>query len=177
MTIVIEAVERLFEEKEIKDPNLLLYVGCIGLGINIVGLFVFGHAHSHNVPSLPVDEDSSDASSLSESEVNTTPSVRTDEAPEADALEEKKLSQARENTMLVLEKTDPEKFTSSKKKIVVAQKNKKKTPKCHILCNSFYMYFFLLINFPNNSIFDLENSPRLIIRLLIVSTGKKRNKD
>ena len=135
LTIVIEAVERLFEEKEIKDPNLLLYVGCIGLAINVVGLFVFGHAHSHNAPSLPIDEDSSDASSSSESEVNTTPSVKIDEAPD----DEKKLGQARENTMLVLEKTDQENFNTSKKKISVAQKNKKKTPKCHILCKFFFL--------------------------------------
>ena len=151
LTIVIEAVERLFEEKEIKDPNLLLYVGCVGLGINIVGLFVFGHAHSHNVPSLPVDEDSSDISSASESEINTTPSVRTrcDEALEAVAHEDKKLSQARENTMLVLEKSDPDKLkVVSKKKIAVAQKNKKKTPRCHILCEfNFKLYLLNSINF------------------------------
>ena len=148
LTIVIEAVERLFEEKEIKDPNLLLYVGCVGLGINIVGLFVFGHAHSHNVPSIPVDEDSSDISSASESEINTTPSVRTDEALEAVAHEDKKLSQARENTMLVLEKSDPDKVkAASKKKIAVAQKNKKKTPRCHILCEFNFKLYQLTISF------------------------------
>jgi zinc transporter 1 len=66
LTIVIEAVERLFEAREIKDPHLLLYVGAIGLSINIVGLFVFGHAHSHGAPQLIVDTD--DESDESEDE-------------------------------------------------------------------------------------------------------------
>lgn len=56
--IIIEAVERLIEEKEIKDPKLLLIVGAIGLSVNIVGLFIFGHAHSHNLP-VAIDEDES----------------------------------------------------------------------------------------------------------------------
>lgn len=62
LTIVVEAVERLFEAREIKDPHLLLYVGSIGLAINVVGLFVFGHAHSHGAPQLIVDTDESDES-------------------------------------------------------------------------------------------------------------------
>lgn len=48
--IVIEAVERLFEPQTLKDIDLLLYVGIIGLLINLAGLFLFGHGHSHNVP-------------------------------------------------------------------------------------------------------------------------------
>ena len=47
-TIFVEALERLTHTEEIKDPNLLLIVGSIGLLINILGLFLFaGHAHSH----------------------------------------------------------------------------------------------------------------------------------
>lgn len=48
--IVIEAVERLFEPQTLMDIDLLLYVGIIGLLINLAGLFLFGHGHSHNVP-------------------------------------------------------------------------------------------------------------------------------
>ncbi|CAF0718100.1 unnamed protein product [Brachionus calyciflorus] len=43
----VEAIERFFEPKQIEDPKLMLIVGSIGLGINLVGLFIFGHAHSH----------------------------------------------------------------------------------------------------------------------------------
>ena len=47
-TIFVEALERLTHTEEIKDPNLLLIVGSLGLLINILGLFLFaGHAHSH----------------------------------------------------------------------------------------------------------------------------------
>jgi len=45
--ILIEAIERLFDPKQIKDIDLLLYVGLTGLIINLAGLFLFGHAHSH----------------------------------------------------------------------------------------------------------------------------------
>ena len=54
--IVIEAIERLFEAKEIHDPELLLIVGAIGLSVNLVGLVIFGHAHSHGI-SAPVEEE------------------------------------------------------------------------------------------------------------------------
>jgi zinc transporter 1 len=57
---VVEAVERLIEQKEIHNPNLLLIVGFIGLTINLIGLFIFGHAHSHNLPAIPSDSDSED---------------------------------------------------------------------------------------------------------------------
>ena len=44
----MEALQRLFHNEEIHDPNLLLIVGGIGLAINIVGLILFsGHGHSH----------------------------------------------------------------------------------------------------------------------------------
>lgn len=57
---MVEAVERLIEQKEIHNPNLLLIVGLIGLTINLIGLFIFGHAHSHNLPAIPSDSDSED---------------------------------------------------------------------------------------------------------------------
>lgn len=58
--MLIEAIERLFETKEIEDPKLLLIVGLIGLGINLLGLFIFGHAHSHSLPKVVDDDDQSD---------------------------------------------------------------------------------------------------------------------
>lgn len=58
--MLLEAVERLFETKEIEDPKLLLVVGLIGLAINLLGLFIFGHAHSHTLPKVIDEGDQSD---------------------------------------------------------------------------------------------------------------------
>ena len=47
-TIFIEAIERFYSLEPIQKPDLLLVVGGIGLGINIIGLMMFsGHGHSH----------------------------------------------------------------------------------------------------------------------------------
>lgn len=105
--IVIEAVERLFEEKEIHDPNLLLIVGCIGLFINVVGLFIFGHAHSHGGPHIPVEDDSDDSDSETEDLIDKTPneqidsvnSIKTDAETNQDAQSKAK----NDKTMLVME--------------------------------------------------------------------------
>lgn len=64
----MEAVERLIEQREIHEPKLLLYVGIIGLTINVIGLFIFGHAHSHNLPPMPDDSDDSEEEENNESE-------------------------------------------------------------------------------------------------------------
>jgi zinc transporter 1 len=49
LTIVFDAIKRFLTPEVIKDVNLLLIVGSIGLGINIIGLFLFQgfHGHSH----------------------------------------------------------------------------------------------------------------------------------
>ncbi|KAI9714195.1 MAG: hypothetical protein M1812_006416 [Candelaria pacifica] len=48
VSIFIEAVTRLFEVPEVKNPMLILIVGAIGLTCNIAGLLLFGgHDHSH----------------------------------------------------------------------------------------------------------------------------------
>ena len=48
-TILIEALQRFASDEIIEDPDLLLIVGGIGLGINIIGLFMFGsHSHGHS---------------------------------------------------------------------------------------------------------------------------------
>jgi zinc transporter 1 len=49
LTIVFDAIKRFFQPEPIENVNLLLIVGSVGLGINIVGLFLFQgfHGHSH----------------------------------------------------------------------------------------------------------------------------------
>ena len=49
-TIFVEAIERLTHAHVIEQVDTLLYVGIVGLVINIMGLFLFhghGHGHSH----------------------------------------------------------------------------------------------------------------------------------
>lgn len=43
-TICVEAVERLVSREAIEDAHLLLYVGGVGLAINLLGLCLF---HDH----------------------------------------------------------------------------------------------------------------------------------
>lgn len=49
LTIVFDAIKRFFNPEPIENVNLLLIVGSVGLGINIIGLFLFQgfHGHSH----------------------------------------------------------------------------------------------------------------------------------
>lgn len=49
LTIVFDAIKRFVEPEPIENVNLLLIVGSIGLGINIIGLLLFQgfHGHSH----------------------------------------------------------------------------------------------------------------------------------
>jgi Co/Zn/Cd efflux system component len=56
LSIVIEAIKRFVEKQDIKEVDLLLYVACVGLAINVVGLFIFGHGHSHGVPTDAVEQ-------------------------------------------------------------------------------------------------------------------------
>lgn len=46
MSIFLEAIQRFVEPQEVKNPKLVLIVGCLGLASNIVGLVLF-HDHSH----------------------------------------------------------------------------------------------------------------------------------
>ncbi|XP_015923668.1 proton-coupled zinc antiporter SLC30A1 [Parasteatoda tepidariorum] len=47
-SIFVEALKRFYKPEEIHNPVLILYVGTIGLLVNIIGLFLFhGHGHSH----------------------------------------------------------------------------------------------------------------------------------
>jgi len=49
LTIVFDAIRRFVDPEPIENINLLLIVGSVGLGINIIGLFLFQgfHGHSH----------------------------------------------------------------------------------------------------------------------------------
>lgn len=135
MGIVVEAIERLFEEKEIHDPKLLLIVGCIGLFINIVGLFIFGHAHSHGGPQLPVEDDSDESDSETEDLIDKTPNEQIDSVNSIKTeLDTNQDGQSKTNntakTLLVME--EPLKSEANKS----SAKNKKaeiKKSKCLIL--------------------------------------------
>ncbi|XP_055690711.1 proton-coupled zinc antiporter SLC30A1 [Lutzomyia longipalpis] len=52
-SITIEACKRFIEEERIHEPKLLVIVGCVGLLVNVVGLFLLyehgGHGHSHSL--------------------------------------------------------------------------------------------------------------------------------
>ena len=48
MSIFLEAIQRFVEVQEVKNPMLVLIVGCLGLASNILGLFLFhDHGHAH----------------------------------------------------------------------------------------------------------------------------------
>jgi zinc transporter 1 len=48
MSIFLEAIQRFVEPQKVSNPKLVLIVGCLGLGSNILGLFLFHeHGHSH----------------------------------------------------------------------------------------------------------------------------------
>lgn len=46
LSIFLEAIQRLVEPQEVRNPKLVLIVGCLGLFSNFVGLALF-HDHSH----------------------------------------------------------------------------------------------------------------------------------
>jgi len=50
LTIIFDTIKRYISPEPIENPTLLLIVGSIGLGINIIGLFLFQgyHGHSHS---------------------------------------------------------------------------------------------------------------------------------
>ncbi|CAF1240606.1 unnamed protein product [Adineta ricciae] len=49
LTIIFDTIKRYIQPEPIENPTLLLIVGSVGLGINIIGLFLFQgfHGHSH----------------------------------------------------------------------------------------------------------------------------------
>jgi len=58
-SITVESIKRFLEPEEIKDPKLILIVGGVGLGINLVGMLLFGdvgHGHSHGGSDSPKEK-------------------------------------------------------------------------------------------------------------------------
>ncbi|RAK79073.1 cation diffusion facilitator family transporter [Aspergillus fijiensis CBS 313.89] len=52
LSIFLEAIQRLVEPQEVKNPKFVCIVGCLGLLSNLIGLVLFhdhshGHGHSH----------------------------------------------------------------------------------------------------------------------------------
>ena len=82
--IVIEALKRLFKPEAVEDIDLLLYVGILGLLINIAGLFLFGHGHSHSIPHAEEDDEDEDNEAFDDKEVQkplNSASVQTNPNP------------------------------------------------------------------------------------------------
>lgn len=53
-SIMVESLKRFYEVEDIHQPDLILYVGALGLLVNIVGLALFHrHGHSHHVHQRP----------------------------------------------------------------------------------------------------------------------------
>ncbi|WEW60010.1 Zinc resistance conferring protein [Emydomyces testavorans] len=56
MSIFLEAIQRLVEPQQVKNPKLVLIVGCLGLLSNFVGLVLFHeHSHGHGHAEAPIE--------------------------------------------------------------------------------------------------------------------------
>ena len=59
-SITVESLKRFYEPEPIHDPKLILWVGTMGLVVNLVGLCLFhehgsSHGHSHGISRSVVD--------------------------------------------------------------------------------------------------------------------------
>lgn len=54
-SIFVESLKRFYTPEEIHDPVLILYVGTIGLLVNIIGLFLF-HGNLNFIFSKNIDK-------------------------------------------------------------------------------------------------------------------------
>jgi len=129
LTILFKAIERLIELNPLKEIDLLLYTGSLGLMINLLGLFVFGHGHSHGV-SHELDQDTSKLGDENDEDlfkINET----------AERCEEDIVLEVRtiENDALITNRVKLEENTDDVLSISVVN-NKKKNKKrcCVILC-------------------------------------------
>ncbi|KAF9517516.1 hypothetical protein BS47DRAFT_1326273 [Hydnum rufescens UP504] len=74
LSIFLEAIVRFFSVPEISNPKLVVIVGSLGLGSNILGLFLFhehDHSHEHDTSSVHESPNKTKASTAVVSE--TTP--------------------------------------------------------------------------------------------------------
>lgn len=71
VTIVLDAVTRLFDPPKISNPEVILLVGCFGLASNLVGFLVLGgHGHSHGPEQGEHDHDHGHAHGHSHDELS-----------------------------------------------------------------------------------------------------------
>ncbi|KAK4331282.1 putative Zinc/cadmium resistance protein (putative) [Rhodotorula toruloides] len=89
-SIVLQAIERLIEPEEVTEPLLVLIVGAVGLGLNIVSALVVhdhgGHGHSHDGSTSshgshshsPVAGDEGQSSSTGDIELSSVPDKHAD---------------------------------------------------------------------------------------------------
>ena len=47
-SISVQAIKRFLVVEKIENPKMILIVGGVGLLINLVGMLIFGHGHSHH---------------------------------------------------------------------------------------------------------------------------------
>jgi len=128
LSMAVEAVKHLFEPHPLKDINLILYTGIIGLIINLLGLLVFGHGHSHGVS----HEEDLDTSELNDCNNVTKTSEFADKSGNAIELE----IRAVENDALVRTRVKLDDQPDDKYSTVVKTKKKNKNRCCKILCKS-----------------------------------------
>ncbi|KDQ58281.1 hypothetical protein JAAARDRAFT_155994 [Jaapia argillacea MUCL 33604] len=48
VSMLLQTVERFIRPQDVTQPKLVLMVGCIGLGLNILSAVTVGHGHSHS---------------------------------------------------------------------------------------------------------------------------------
>lgn len=92
VSIVLEAVTRLFDPPEISNPQLILIVGSFGLASNLVGFVVLGghghsHGHSHDQDHDHEHEHAHDRDRLSTAEEGRLGAHRTEEEDHGPTLE------------------------------------------------------------------------------------------
>ncbi|KAJ5778296.1 hypothetical protein N7520_001542 [Penicillium odoratum] len=73
ISIFLQSIERFIALRRIEDPKLVLIVGCIGLGLNIISVLFLhehghdhGHGHDHSLPKIegglsPISDDDQDS--------------------------------------------------------------------------------------------------------------------
>ena len=74
LTIVFDTIKRFIQPEPIVNVNLLLIVGSVGLGINIIGLFLFQgfHGHTHGGGAHGHSHSAAESSKSTETPVTTT---------------------------------------------------------------------------------------------------------
>jgi solute carrier family 30 (zinc transporter), member 1 len=144
--IIIEAIERIFDRESIQDIDLLLIVGCIGLGINLLGLFIFGHGHSHSMPPVNQyldEEDENERTNLIESMPDEM--IRAANINNITSNNENITNGGYSSDMKNELDFDIKNPVQEKKNEPAKKTKKKKKTRCHILCNSTSLFIISYI--------------------------------